>query len=63
MVPSKVCSKGLVSVHVKDPHSVLLVLVPLVNVLSMVVVKILHTSLIDIIEPAKLHFTYMRYEG
>jgi hypothetical protein len=37
--------------------------VPLGNVLPMVVVKILHTLSIDTIEPAKLHFRYMRYEG
>jgi hypothetical protein len=32
LVPSKVCSVGPVSVHAKDPHNVLLILVPLVNV-------------------------------
>jgi hypothetical protein len=63
MVPSKVCSKGPISVHEEDPHDVLLILVPLVNVLSMVMVEIFHTSLIDTIEPAKLPFRYTRYEG
>jgi hypothetical protein len=63
MVPSNVCSEGPVNVHAEDPHSVSLILVPLGNVLPMVVVKILHTLSIDTIEPAKLHFRYMRYEG
>jgi hypothetical protein len=45
-------------VHVKDPHSVLLILVPLVKVYLMVDVEFLHISLIDMIEPAKLQFTY-----
>jgi hypothetical protein len=58
MVPSEVCSEGPVNVHAEDPHNVLLKLVPLVNVLSMVDVEFLHTSLIDTIEPAKLQFTY-----
>jgi hypothetical protein len=58
LVPSKVCSVGPVSVHAEDPHNVLLVLVPLVNVFLMVDVKFLHTSLTDMIEPAKLQFTY-----
>jgi hypothetical protein len=54
MVPSKVHSEGPVSVHVKDPHSVLLILVPLFNVGLMVVPKILHTSSTHTIKPAKL---------
>jgi hypothetical protein len=53
-----VCYEGLVSVHAEDPHSVLLILVPLVKVFLMVDVEFLHTSLIDVIEPAKLQFTY-----
>jgi hypothetical protein len=63
MVPSQVHYEGTVTVHAKDPHSVLLVLVPLFNVCLMVVLKILHTSLLDTIELAKLHFSYTRYEG
>jgi hypothetical protein len=54
MVPSKVCSEGPISVHAEDPHSVLLVVVPLVNVGLMVVCEILHTLLLDTIELAKL---------
>jgi hypothetical protein len=50
-------------VHAEDPHNVLLVLVPLFNVGLMVVLKILHTSLLDMIEPAKLHFSYTKYKG
>jgi hypothetical protein len=42
----------------EDPHNDLLVPVPLVNVLLMVEVEFLHTSLIDTIEPAMLQFTY-----
>jgi hypothetical protein len=57
LVPSKVCSVGPVSVDAKDPHNVLFILVPLINVFLMVDVKILHTSLTDTIEPAKLQFT------
>jgi hypothetical protein len=63
MVPSKVHSEGPVSVHVKDPHSVLLILVPLFNVGLMVVPKILHTSSTHTIKPAKLQYLYTRYEG
>jgi hypothetical protein len=58
LVPSKVCSVGPVSVHAEDPHNVLLVLVPLINVFLMVDVEFLHTSLTDTIEPTKLQFTY-----
>jgi hypothetical protein len=58
LVPSKVCSEGLVSVHAEDPHRVLPILVPLIKVFLMVDVEFLHTSLIDEIEPAKLQFTY-----
>jgi hypothetical protein len=58
LVPSKVCSKGPVSVHAEDPHSVLLIIVPIINVLPMVDVEFLHTLLIDMIEPVKLQFTY-----
>jgi hypothetical protein len=58
LAPSKVCSVGLVSVHAKNPHIVLLVLVPLVNVFLMVDIEFLHTSLTDTIEPTKLQFTY-----
>jgi hypothetical protein len=60
---ARVPSKGRVSVHAEDPHNVLLVLVPLFNVGLMVVLKILHTSLLDMIEPAKLHFSYTKYKG
>jgi hypothetical protein len=63
MVPSKVCSEGTVNVHAEDPHSVLLVFVPLFNVGLMVVLEILHTSLSHMIEPTKLQFSYTRYEG
>jgi hypothetical protein len=45
-------------VHVEDPHNVMLVLVPLINIFLMVDVEFLHTSLTDTIEPAKLQFTY-----
>jgi hypothetical protein len=58
LVSSKVCFEGTVSVHVEDPHSVLLILIPLIKVFLMVDVEFLHTSLIDAIEPAKLQFTY-----
>jgi hypothetical protein len=58
MVQSKVCPEGPVSVHAEDLHNILLILVPLINVLPMVHVEFLHTSLIDMIEPAKLLFTY-----
>jgi hypothetical protein len=44
--------------HAEDPHNVLLILVPLINVLPIVDAKFLHTLLIDTIEPAKLQFTY-----
>jgi hypothetical protein len=54
LVPSKVCYVGLVSVHAEDPHIVLLVLVTLINVFLMVDIEFLHTSLTDMIEPAKL---------
>jgi hypothetical protein len=54
MIPSKVCPEGPISVHAEDPHNVLLILVPLINVLPMVHVELLHTSLIDTIELAKL---------
>jgi hypothetical protein len=47
-----------VSVHTEDPHNILLILVPLVNVFLMVDVEFLHTLLTDTIEPAKLQFTY-----
>jgi hypothetical protein len=40
--------------HAEDPHNVLLILVPLINVLLMVHVEFLHASLIDMIEPTKL---------
>jgi hypothetical protein len=50
-------------VHAEDPHSILLVHVPLFNVGPMVVLEILHTSLLDTIKPAKLQFSYTRYEG
>jgi hypothetical protein len=63
MVPSKVRSEGPVSVHAEDPHSVLLIPIPLFNVGPMVVLEILHNSLLDTIEPVKLQFSYMRYEG
>jgi hypothetical protein len=58
LVPSKVCSEGPISVHVEDPRSVMLILVPLVKVFLMVDMEFLHPSLIDVIEPAKLQFTY-----
>jgi hypothetical protein len=45
-------------VHAEDPHSVLLIIVPIINVLPMVDVEFLHTLLIDMIEPVKLQFTY-----
>jgi hypothetical protein len=54
MVPSKVCSEGHVGVHAEDPQNILLILVPIINVLPMVDIKFLHTSLIDMIEPVKL---------
>jgi hypothetical protein len=54
LVPSKVPSKGFVSVHAKDPHNILLVLVPLINVFLMVDVEFLHTSLTNTTEPIKL---------
>jgi hypothetical protein len=49
-------------VHAENPHNILLVLVPLVNVFLMVNVELLHTLLIDKIEPTKLQFTYYRCE-
>jgi hypothetical protein len=58
LVASKVCSEGPASVHVDDPHNILLILVPLVKVFLMIDVEFLHTSLIDAIEPTKLQFTY-----
>jgi hypothetical protein len=58
LVPSKVCYVGPVSVHAEDPHNILLVLVPLINVFLMVDIEFLHTSLTDSIEPAKLQLTY-----
>jgi hypothetical protein len=58
LVPSKVCSEGPASVHAEDPHSVLLILVPLGKVFLIVDIEFLHTSLIVVIEPAKLQFTY-----
>jgi hypothetical protein len=58
LVPFNVCSVGPVSVHAEDPHNVLLILVPLVNVFLMVDIEFLHTSWTDMIEPAKLQFTY-----
>jgi hypothetical protein len=58
MVPSKVCLKGPISVRAEDPHNILLVHVVLFNVGLMVVLKILHTSFLDMIEPAKLQFSY-----
>jgi hypothetical protein len=60
LVPCKVLSKGSISVHAEDPHSVLLVPLPVFNVGPMVVLEILHTSLLDTIEPAKVQFSYMR---
>jgi hypothetical protein len=43
-------------VHVEDLHNVLLIHVPLFNVGPMVVLRILHTSLLHMIDPAKLQF-------
>jgi hypothetical protein len=56
-------SEGLVSVHVEDPQNIQLVHVPLFNGGPMVVFKILHTSLLGLIELAKLQFSYMKCEG
>jgi hypothetical protein len=56
-------SEGLVNVHLEDPQNVQLVHAPLFNVGPMVVLKILHTSLLGLIELAKLQFSYMKCEG
>jgi hypothetical protein len=48
--------EGPVSVHVEDPQNIQLVHVPLFNVGPMVVLKILHTSLLGLVELAKLQF-------
>jgi hypothetical protein len=58
LVPSKVCYVCPINVHAEDPHNVLLILVPLVNVFLMVDVEFLHTSLTNTMKPAKLQFTY-----